>query len=381
MAKQRKISRVGIDIGTDSVKVCRLINGPQGIEVTNIGRVEIYPENVAANLANDVEEKINTASIESAPAPMQKREKPEAEDKEKTAEKRKKLIDAVRKVMADADIKDKEVVSAVSGQSVIVRYIEIPHMTQEELAGAIRFEAEQYIPFEIDNVEMDYQILEEKMPHSPEKMRVLLVAAKKDLVKEHFSLLEEAGLKPIAFDVDAFAMINAFEKIKSVSKEECAAVINIGHNLTSINILRGGIPYFTRDVFLAGRDITGSLAKRFGLEFSQAEKLKRDKGNVLQGDTFNKALGMGLEDLVGEIRLSFDYYENQALEKNISCVYLTGGTSLLPQLDKFLSDTIGMRVEVWNPIKDLEANDVIKQWESVGPALTISIGLALHSEK
>ncbi len=372
---------MGIDIGTDSVKVCRLIEGPQGIEVTGVARVEIYPENVAGTLASDVDEKINAASPELITIPKKEKEKGEAEDKEKSAQKREKIINAVKKAVEQADIKEKEAVSAVAGQSVIVRYIEMPHMSEEELAGAIKFEAEQYIPFELSNVELDYQILEEKMPHSPDKMRILLAAAKKDLVKEHLSLLEGAALKAAAIDVDAFALINAFERIKSQAKEECVALINIGHSLTNINILRGGVPYFTRDVFLAGKDITEALAKKFGLEFSQAEKLKRERGKVMEADTFNKALNLSLEELVGEIRLSFDYYENQALEKNINHVFLTGGTSLLPQLDKFLSETLGVNVEIWNPFKDIGVSGGAKEWESVGPTLAIGLGLALHTEK
>lgn len=376
VAKKKKKIKVGIDIGTDSVKVCRLIEGPEGIEIAGLARVEIYPENVAQNLDSEVHEKINTAS---PAAPPFKREKQDA-DKEKAAQKREKVIHAIKKAMEVAGAKEREVISAVAGQSVIVRYIEMPHMSSEELAGAIRYEAEQYIPFELENVDVDYQVLEEKIPHSPDKMRVLLVAAKRDLIKEHLSLLEEASLKPVAIDVDAFALINAFERIKSPSQEECIALINIGHSLTNINILRGGVPYFTRDIFLAGKDITSSLARKFGLEFSQAEKLKRDHGNAIKNDTFNKALNFGLEDLVGEIRLSFDYYENQALERNIGHVFLIGGTALLPQLDKFLTDAIGMQTETWNPFRELEINEEVREWESVGTTLAVSLGLALHPE-
>lgn len=381
MATQKKQVKVGIDIGTDSVKVCRLIQGPQDIELTNVARVEIYPENVADKLADGVDEKINSASPESAPVFKKEKDSTEAEDKEKLTQKKEKIVDAIKKGVKEADINERDVVSAVAGQSVIVRYIEMPHMSMEELAGAIRFEAEQYIPFDLANVELDYQVLEEKMEHTPDKMRILLVAAKTDLIKEHISILDGASLKPAVVDVDAFAMINAFERIKSPDKEECVALINIGHSLTNINILRGGVPYFTRDVFLAGKDITEALAKNFGLEFSQAEKLKRERGNVTESDAFNKALHLGMEELVGEIRLSFDYYENQATEKNISHVFLTGGTSLLPQIDKFLSESLGMTVEAWNPFKDLKISGGVKEWGHVAPTLAVSLGLALHVEK
>ncbi len=381
MATQKKQVKVGIDIGTDSVKVCRLIQGPQDIELTNVARVEIYPENVADKLADGVDEKINSASPESAPVFKKEKDSTEAEDKEKLTQKKEKIVDAIKKGVKEADINERDVVSAVAGQSVIVRYIEMPHMSMEELAGAIRFEAEQYIPFDLANVELDYQVLEEKMEHTPDKMRILLVAAKTDLIKEHISILDGASLKPAVVDVDAFAMINAFERIKSPDKEECVALINIGHSLTNINILRGGVPYFTRDVFLAGKDITEALAKNFGLEFSQAEKLKRERGNVTESDAFNKALHLGMEELVGEIRLSFDYYENQATEKNISHVFLTGGTSLLPQIDKFLSESLGMTVEAWDPFKDLKISGGVKEWGHVAPTLAVSLGLALHVEK
>jgi type IV pilus assembly protein PilM len=379
MVAQKKRVEVGIDIGTDSIKAARLVHGPQGVELTNVARVEIYPENVAETLASGIEEKI--ASAPEATGPVPKKEKTEAEEKEKLEERRGKTIAALKKAIEQADIKEKLVVTAVAGQSVIVRYIEIPHMSREELSGAIRFEAEQYIPFELENVELDYEILEEKIPHNPDKMRVLLAAAKKDLVKERLSVLEEAGLKPEAMDVDAFALINAFERIKSIPKEECVALINIGHSITNINILRSGIPYFTRDVFLAGRDITQSLSRKFNLEFNQAEKLKRERGNAAEQDTFNKALNAGLEDLVSEIRLSFDYYENQASEKNIAHAFLTGGTSLMPGLPKFLTEALGVQVEIWNPVKEITLTNSIKEWENIGPSLAVSVGLALHTEK
>jgi type IV pilus assembly protein PilM len=282
--------------------------------------------------------------------------------------------------MEAAGIKEREVTSAVAGQAVIVRYIEMPQMSSEELAGAIKYEAEQYIPFELENVEVDYQILEEKMPQHPDKMRVLLVAAKKELIKEHLSLLEAASLKPLSIDVDAFALINAFERIKSPAKEECLALINIGHSLTNINILKGGVAYFTRDVFLAGKDISDGLAKKFGMEFNQAEKLKRERGKATGDDSFNKSLSSALGDLVGEIRLSFDYYENQALEKNIGHVFLTGGSSLLPELDHFLSETLGLKVSTWNPFEGLKIGEGVKEWERVSPAMAVSLGLALHEE-
>lgn len=371
---------VGLDIGSDSVKVCRLLDGPEGLELTNAARVEIYPENVAERLADGIEEKLTSPSTQPVPIPKKERERGELEDKEKSGERKDRVVKAIKKAMEEADIKEREVTSAVSGQAVIVRYIEMPYMSSEELSGAIKYEAEQYIPFELENVEVDYQILEEKMPQHPDKMRVLLVAAKKELIKEHLSFLEGASLKPVAIDVDAFALINAFERIKVPAKEECLALINIGRSLTNINILRGGIAYFTRDVFLAGRDISDGLAKRFGMEFNQAEKLKRERGKATGDDTFNKTLSSALGDLVGEIRLSFDYYENQALEKNIGHVFLTGGTSLLPELDHFLSDTLGLKVATWHPFEGLKVTEGVKAWESISPTMAVSLGLALHTE-
>jgi type IV pilus assembly protein PilM len=116
------------------------------------------------------------------------------------------------------------------------------------------------------------------------------------------------------------------------------------------------------------------------MEFNQAEKLKRERGKATGDDSFNKSLSSALGDLVGEIRLSFDYYENQALEKNIGHVFLTGGSSLLPELDHFLSETLGLKVSTWNPFEGLKIGEGVKEWERVSPAMAVSLGLALHEE-
>lgn len=289
-------------------------------------------------------------------------------------------IYAIKEIIKKVNFKVKRCVTAVSGRSVIVRYVTMAQMPLEDLRQAIRFEADKYIPFDVDEVVMDTQILEDNVGDagSPE-MKVLLVAVRKSLIEEHLALLADAGLQPHIIDVDAFALGNAFEVRArgqgGLAPEKVVALIDIGSNKTNINILKGGVSYFTREVYLAGNDFTEAVSRKFNLDTQEAERLKCDPGG--QAAEVEEAILPTLDDLGNEIQLSFDYFENQ-FDRVVEEVYISGGSARLPGLQRAFEGAFEKSVVFWNPLEGVEIKGnvdarVISQYAG---QLAVGVGLA-----
>jgi type IV pilus assembly protein PilM len=297
--------------------------------------------------------------------------------------------DVIREVISTYGIKTKRVVTAVSGRSVIVRYVSMLQMSDEDLQNAIKFEADKYIPFEVDEVVLDCQRLEDDMQSRSEsteaEMKVLLVAVKRSLIDDHVSLIQQAGLNPTIIDIDSFALGNAFEFRDLLSprmeeKEKVVALIDIGANKTNINIKRGRISFFTREIYLAGNDFTDAISKRLGQETHEAEMLKRDPGDRI-GELM-ESVSPTLEDLGNEIHLSFDYFENQ-FDAEVEDVYLSGGGSLLPQLEETFTRIFDRKTMLWDPTENLEISNRVdaNALRENAPQLAIAVGLASRIRK
>ena len=290
-------------------------------------------------------------------------------------------IYAIKEILRHAAFKPKRCVTSVSGRSVIVRYVTMPRMPLEDLRQAIKFEADKYIPFEVDEVVMDTQILEDQVGESDQDdMKVLLVAVRKSLIEEHLALLQEAGLQSEIIDVDAFALGNAFElralQQGGMQPEKVVALIDIGANKTNINILKGSVSYFTREVYLAGNDFTEAVSRKFNLETQEAERLKCDPGE--QSGDVEEAILPTLDDLGNEIQLSFDYFENQ-FDRVVEEVYISGGSAKLPGLHRAFEGAFEKSVVFWNPLECVEVRgDRIdpKAFQAYAGQLAVSIGLA-----
>jgi type IV pilus assembly protein PilM len=296
--------------------------------------------------------------------------------------------DIIREVLATYGLKQKRAVTAVSGRSVIVRYVSMLRMSDEDLQNAIKFEADKYIPFEVDEVVLDCQRLEEDMrmgEEESEEMKVLLVAVKRSLIEDHISLIQQASLIPTIIDIDSFALGNAHEFMELMSprmeeKEKVIALIDIGANKTNINIKRGRVSYFTREIYLAGNDFTDAISKRLGLEAHEAENIKKDPGDRI-GELM-EAVSPTIEDLGNEIHLSFDYYENQ-FDSEVEEVYLSGGGGKFPQLEETFSRIFDRKTTLWDPTANLEVSgrvdvDMLKE---NAPQLAICVGLASRLRK
>jgi type IV pilus assembly protein PilM len=273
----------------------------------------------------------------------------------------------------------KRTVSSVSGKSVIVRFLNMPRSAQENLMNAIRLEADKYIPFDVEEVQLDAQPMADG--GSGEEMRVLLCAVKRSLIDEHVGLLQGVGLQPECIDVDSFALGNAYEIRGSQSpqveeQEKTVALVDVGANKTNVHILRGYNSYFIREIYLGGDDLTSSISKRLGIELHSAENLKRDPGE--NADQLREAVISSIEDLGNEIHLSLDYFENQ-FDKSVDEVFLSGGASRLKLLGEAFEKIFEKRVRAWDPVENLKieegAVDALKLREN-GSQIAIAVGLA-----
>lgn len=296
-------------------------------------------------------------------------------------------IYAIKQLVKHGNFKTKHCVTAVSGRSVIVRYVNMAKMPAEELKQAIRFEADKYIPFEVDEVVMDCQILEGDAGmgegDKPE-MKVLLVAVKKTLIEEHLGLLQEAGLQSTVIDVDAFSLGNAFEfrgqTAGGLHADRVVALVDIGANKTNINIMKGPVSYFTREVYLAGNDFTDAVSRRFSLETPEAERLKCDPQN--RNGEVEEAILPTLDDLGNEIQLSFDYFENQ-FDRVVEEVYISGGSARLPGLERAFEGAFEKKVLFWNPLDGIEIGADLnsKVLSNFSGQLAVTVGLATRVRK
>ncbi len=354
---------VGLDIGSSSVKIVQLKPSGTQWQLMAMGMAEIPKESL--ELKN--------------------------QDVQRAA-----VMDAIKRVFKESGIKSKKVATSLSGDSVIIRYVKLPFMTAEELKGAISKEAEQYIPLNIDQVVLDFQILGEAQEDGQKKLDVLLVAAKVDVVDQHLLMLKSTGLTPMVIDVDAFALQNAYEINRLEPSEETVALVNMGASLTTINILEGNNTRFTRDIPVAGNDFTKEIQKEFNLKFSEAEELKKSHGTIsMEEDDFSlstvsqkddRVLRMSdvmtpvLNKLLGEIRRSFDYYETQARKKTVERVILLGGSARLKNVNRFLANKLGIPVEHFGAFRNIEANKNIdaEQLAEKEYHMGVCLGLALR---
>ncbi|MFP4381624.1 MAG: type IV pilus assembly protein PilM [Candidatus Sumerlaeia bacterium] len=397
---------VGLDIGTRLVKAVELDNKGKNIQLIRAGMAEIYPNG----------------------------DKPKNPEAQRAA-----VVDAIKRAISSAGIKATNAVSAVAGESIIVRYIQVPEMPESELKNALRWEAEEYIPFRIDDVNIDSAVIGHSGEGDMKRMDVLLVCARKDHISDHVSIIRDAGLNPVVVDVDSFAFLNCYEVNYDTAPEDVVGLVNIGGDITSISVYAAGTPKFSRDISIGGNTITTALMQRMELSFQEAESLKvrhgaipseetmrtkddtanitvdEDLDNTDESDvmetirsTVEAMTGMmeaeeedeentaheappelpetrivqnNLNNLVGEIRRSIQFFENQSRGLKVNRLVLGGGSANLSGIDAYIQDALDLPVEILDPLvripassKDIHA-DFLKDNKQL---LSVSIGLALR---
>jgi type IV pilus assembly protein PilM len=291
--------------------------------------------------------------------------------------------EVIRRVIDQLGVKPRQIVSSVSGRSVIVRQVETPRLPPDELKAHITYEADKYIPFGAEEVIIDCQPLAETAEEAKSAtMQVLLVAVRRGFVEDHVSQLKAAGLHPEVVDVDVFALANAYELLGPVPQSQdpksAIALIDIGASKSNIAIVQNGRLIFTREIYQAGNEITDAIVRTFNEAAEDIERIKADPGETVEA--LIDAAMPAFEDLANEIRLSFDYVEGQ-FEAQVSDVVLTGGSSQLTGITGILGNILGRPVHIFDPLAALDlvpSRYDIHTLDATSPSLTIALGLAAH---
>ncbi len=347
---KKKGQAVGVDIGSSAVKAVEIkVSGKPGAEtyqLMNIGMEPLPPEAI-----------VDGAIMDSGA-----------------------VIDAIQRLFTSQKIKTNEVATSVSGNAVIVKKISLPQMSSEELAESIHWEAEQYIPFDIQDVAIDYEVVEGGGDGG--NMDVLLVAVKKDKIGDFTSAISQAGKTASVVDVDVFALQNCYEVNYGGEPGKIVALLNVGASIMNINILKGGSSIFNRDIAVGGNQYTDAIQKDLNLSFDQAEALKR--GGHVEGaapENLPPILQAVSENIALEIQKTFDFFKATSNEDHIDKIYLAGGTSKVQGLRDLLSERFEAGVEVMNPFNAVTYNpkdfdpDFINE---IGPQAAIAVGLAVR---
>jgi len=294
------------------------------------------------------------------------------------------VIETISRLFQRCKIKGSRVCTALSGHSVIVKRISLPVMSEAELAESIHWEAEQYIPFDIDDVNLDYQILEgSSLSGEGGNMDVLLAAAKKDKINDYVSVVSEAGLNPATVDIASFAMQNAFEANYEYDPAQVVALVDIGSAVSSISVLHGGTSVYWRDINIGGNQYTDTIQKELNLSADQAEQLKR--GEELEGIPYERVLPILSavnEDIGTEIQKTLDFFKQiSATDGHLDKLFLTGGTAQIIHMKESLAERLNTQVELLNPFRRISpgSRDVTPELiNEMMPTASVAVGLALR---
>lgn len=345
MIFSKKQDVVGIDIGSSAVKMVKLRESRGTFHLVTLGIAPLPPEAIVDNAIMD------SSSV----------------------------VQAIRDLVEQHKIRTKNVATSISGHSVIIRKIQLPIMSEDELENSIQFEAEQYIPYEISEVNLDFHIVGPDAG-DPSQMNVILVAAKKDFVNDHVAVFKECGLNPVVMDIDCFAVQNAFEINYGASGEEVVALINMGAEAMNVNILRHGDSIFTRDIQVGGNMFNEEIQKQMGLSAEDAESAKIGESlDRSQAAAIREILETATENLAQEVQRSLDFFSATSADEKVQKLYITGGVSKTPTVISSLEGRLGIPVEVLDPFRQIEANPKnfdTDYLQSIGPMFSVAVGLA-----
>lgn len=343
----KKKKPIGLDIGSSYIKVVQLNETKTGYELAAFDMVPLQFDTIGEGVINDKD----------------------------------RLATAIKELLTKSGVNADEAVLGVSGHSaVIIKKITLPSMSAEDLGTSIKYEAEQYIPFDINDVNIDFQILGAK-PEEQGQMDVILVAVKKDVINGYVEAADKAGLNTIVVDVDSFALSNMYEVNYDIAEKKDVALINIGASKTNINILQGGLPVFTRDSSMGSNYHTEALERDLNVSREDAERLK--KGQSVEGvspEDVQMAINSASDEIYTDIYRSFEYFRSSVSEEEISGIVLSGGTALIKGFAEILSQRLGMPVEIADPFKKITINEKLDaaHIREMAPIAAVAVGLALR---
>ncbi|MGQ9748647.1 type IV pilus assembly protein PilM [Desulfosoma sp.] len=345
LRKQKDL--VGVDVGSYAVKMVQLTEGKAGHRLVNLGMALVPHEAVSEGRI----------------------QRPEM------------VVETLRKLAKNLKIKPGSIAASISGYEVMIKKIEMPTMTEEELGVQLRREIAQYVPYKLDEVNVDYEILDVSKSRA-KYMDVLLVAAKKEAVGSYVNMLRTAGFDPAVIDVDYFALSNAFEATYGVFAEENIVLMDIGASKTTMTIVQAGRPLFTRDMTFGGQSITHRIATELGTSEENAERIKLGLGaESADRARLEKAFVETLAEWTTDVKRALDFFFSHFPEAKLHRIFLSGGSARIPGLEKFLEAELGIPSEVCNPLQhiDVDAGRFDPAYlQQIGPQMTIALGLALR---
>lgn len=344
---QSKKSLVGLDIGSEVIKVAQINEGKDGYELADFGMLRLPPEGDFSNRGEHADE----------------------------------IAKHIRDLLDNLKIRNKLVATSISGYSVIVKQLSLPYPTKKDLMANIQWEAEQHIPFGVQDVTLDVHVVGQAKDN-PESTDVILVAAKNDVVQSTIYLLNMAKLTAGVIDLDLFALANSYE-INYPYEEGCVALIDIGASQLKINVVRDGISIFTREVSQAGKIISQRIQNKFSVTPAEAEQAKLSGRAPNEGsvDALKKIFEDAATVWALEIKRAFDFVFSSTRGVAISKVYVSGGSALLPGFTSFLQDKIGVEVELLDPFANIsyDPKKIDPEYlKAVGPQAAVCVGLALR---
>jgi len=345
---KKKTHIIGLDIGSTTLKAAEIVETKQGQSLNNFGMLNIGPGIIEEGVIKD------TAAV----------------------------AEALKELFKASNIKEKNVAISIGGYSVIVKKISVQTMTEDELQETINFEAEQYIPFDIADVNLDFQILGES-EQNPNQMSVLLVAAKKEMISDYMNLVEVAGLNTCIIDVDAFALQNIFEfNYAAEEEDESVALIDIGASKTSLNILKGYSSVFMRDVSLGCGQINQQIMSLADCSMEEAEEIKHsEQPEKISSEELEGVVLSVVSDWTAEIKRALDFFYSTYPEDHITKIILSGGGANIEEFRHLLAEESTAEVEIINPFQNFTVDS--SQFDSsylerIAPQAAICLGLGIR---
>ena len=342
----KKTHLIGLDIGSRTIKIAEIVDKKTRHILKSFNTINIEPGIIEEGAVKDPET----------------------------------ISESIRKVYKESKLKEKNVAISIGGYSVIVKKINVQNMTEEELQGTIHFEAEQYIPFDISDVNLDFQILGES-EHNPNQMSVLLVAAKKEMVNEYINLVQMTGLSTCIIDVDAFALQNIFE-FNYDPGDENIALIDIGASKTSLNILKDNTSVFMRDVSLGCGQINEKIASLVECSLGEAEEIKLgEQSDIITPEDLNGIISSVVTDWCTEIKRALDFFYSTFPEDQITKIVLSGGGANIKEFRQLLAVETSSDVEIINPFQNFSIDSDrfdSSYLEQIAPQAAICLGLAIR---
>ncbi len=335
---------IGLDIGSYSIKLIELVRDGDRVGLLSAGAMPTPAHALSSNLRADTEA----------------------------------IAVALRQLVKDTGTKSRNVTIALPESKVFTRVIEVPQLSQRELTSAIKWEAEQYIPLPLDQVNVDYTVLREAKETGTNKMEVLLVAAPKALIDRYLTILELAELTAVGAETEIIATSRAVAR--SASNVKTLMVVALGAQTTDIAVLKNGVLVFTRSVAAGGEALTRSIAQSFDFTVAQAEEYKRTYGlspDKLEGKIALSAKPI-MDTIVGEIKRGLAFHQEKYKDQPVQTILLTGGTSRLPGMVVHLAQATGVEVQMANPWVGIAKDARFNVLNTEGPNFAVAVGLALR---